>query len=233
MVCDTLELRRDEEYSKVSESIVDKLDRFVKETIKHISNNVNNDASGQECLVQRLLAYEQHQDHGNVEDKNYLTRDEIVGNSHSALLAGVQTISTTLAGALLHLAERPDLQYKMKEVSLSGKDVVNETLRILPPVADLLPKTTECDLKIVQENNAQVVPVEGGGARSCPIRKGNVVVVDLLAFAHMQPQEDVAGGSANAANDINDFSTLKFNPKKKHKTEAKPWGMRKRKCQLE
>ena len=69
------------------------------------------------------------------------------------------------------------------------------------------------------------MPVEGGGARSCPIRKGNVVVVDLLAFAHMQPQEDVAGGSANAANDINDFGTLKFDPKKKHKTEAKPWGM--------
>ena len=158
----TLQPRRDEEHSKESALVVEKLDRAVRETIERIVRDAKDDVDRRySCLAERLLLYNKQMQSENNNGDYYLTFDEVVGNVHSAMLAGVQTISTTLAGALLHLAERPQLQTELKEGSLLGKDVANETLRILPPVAGLPRKPMDCDLEIP----ANVSNAEGKGER--------------------------------------------------------------------
>lgn len=215
MIYDTLEPRRDEERSKESAIVVKKLDGAVRGVFDHISTD-SNDADADErnsCLAKRLLLqYNNKQTRGS--ETNYLTFDEVVGNAHSALLAGIQTISTTLAGALLHLAETPRLQKELKEEgSLSGKDVVHEMLRILPPVAGLPRKPVNWNLEIPTTSMSN-----SGGNESCTIKKGDLIIIDLLAFAHAQVSPN--GGS-----------TLEFDPRKEeHTTQAAPWGMGKRRC---
>jgi len=223
MVDDTLEPRRDEKYSKETMMKVERLDVVVREIIDEISNDLDGD-SGQDgdCLARRLLSHEKI-----AKTDKYLTRDEVVGNSHSALLAGVQTICTTIAGALLHLAENPQMQHDLKEGNISGKDIVKETLRILPPVAGLPRIPTECDVEL-EDPTIRSNTKSSASVRKCPIPKDQLMVVDLLAFAHAQPfendHETTIGSMSNA------LPTLKFDPTQKIKSQAQPWGIGKRKC---
>ena len=57
------------------------------------------------CLAFNLLKQEEH--NNTVKTKETLSRDEVISNCHSALLAGTQTIATTLAGCLLHFSKLP------------------------------------------------------------------------------------------------------------------------------
>ena len=235
MVLDTLELRRDEEYCNMSASIVDQLDAAVRDEIEDIiSRTMNDDVEvDASCLVERLLQY------SNSDDEYYLTKDEIVGNVHSALLAGIQTISTTLAGSILHLAERPELQNELRtngildenSSSVSGKDVVNETLRILPPVAGLprIPK------------NRGVEVYSSALSSSCPVRikKDQLVIIDLLAFSHAQKEVSMStdkndsDGKHYQSMSLVCSDTLQFNPMKTRKRQgetAAPWGIGRRSC---
>ena len=225
LVLDTLELRRDEEYSNMSASIVDRLDEAVRNEIEDIISSTTgrmDNVKDTPCLVERLLQY------SNSDEEYYLTKDEIVGNAHSALLAGIQTISTTLAGAMLHLAERPQLQTELRKNDkvgtspqlISGKDVVNETLRILPPVAGLPRLSTACGVEISSSSS------------SCLIQKDQLVIIDLVAFAHAQ--KEVAVSTDNKDSDEKyrptSFVTLQFNPMNQRRGEAAPFGIGRRTC---
>eukprot|EP00557_Chaetoceros_sp_GSL56_P009729 CAMPEP_0176478860 /NCGR_PEP_ID=MMETSP0200_2-20121128/1415_1 /TAXON_ID=947934 /ORGANISM="Chaetoceros sp., Strain GSL56" /LENGTH=518 /DNA_ID=CAMNT_0017874833 /DNA_START=103 /DNA_END=1659 /DNA_ORIENTATION=+ len=239
MIGDNLKLRRDEEFSIDSKLCVEKLDGLVRGILEKLSmNNLHlvgdgdHDRGGEKdsdedededshydcnginkysCLAERLLAYEKKQN-------NYLTRDEIVSNVHSALLAGVQTISTTITGSFAHLADNPSYQKDLRSGLISGRDVVIETLRILPPVAGLPRYSESAAFEICGEDNK----------KQCRIEKGHRVVIDLLAFAHAHDtcDEDSKGEEGYCA-----FSSLQFKPfKRNRKLLEQPWGIGKRKC---
>ena len=67
-------------------------------------------------------------------------------------------------------------------------------------------------------------------AKSCTIKKGDLIVIDLLAFAHAHVSTNDEGELAGNADRTTVISTLQFDPKKKHETEAAPWGIGKRRC---
>jgi cytochrome P450 len=196
----------------------------------HSSNcDHNNDCS--QSLISNLIAFE-HNGKQQSDDNFFLSRDEVISNVHSSLLAGTQTIATTLVGALAHLATRDDLLEEIikdnntncvdansdnEDSTISVKDVVMETLRILPPVAGLPRIPTSSDLLDSQcsSNN-----------KLC-IHKGDQIIIDLLSCAHLQDETtDTLDHS-----DISYKKSLQFNPKctTKKRTHA-PWGMGSRKC---
>ena len=209
MILDTLELVRN--HDDKARNKTTRLDTLVRKAIKEIARN-NDSGNAQNCLVQRLLEYEKNG------EEYYLTRDEVVSNAHSALLAGTQTICTTIAGALAHLAQMPNIQRDLKTGLLSGRDIVMETLRILPPVAGL-PRYPKNSGLILSSNKK-----EGSASNSqCPIKKGQMMIVDLLAFAHAQPTKD-------SNENVSDFASLKFELRKGRKSKEQPWGIGRRKC---
>jgi len=269
MISDSLEPRRDEEFSNATMDIVGRLDDLVRNIIQDIakehesSGDENEEGNGDDgaekrindedgCLVRRLLQHEYHPVLGAVHNESdeqrrypqyYLTRDEVVGNAHSAMLAGTQTICTTIAGAFSHLAEHENIQSNLRLSSdncnsLKIKDVVMETLRILPPVAGLPRVAKNCDLNMTKLDTTPCGTSEfaytykDSRHSGCPIaRKNQVMVVDLLAFAHAQPDmRDLDTTSTNSA--CNDLPTsLKFDPiNKLTKSQAQPWGVGRRKC---
>lgn len=176
---------------------------FTKQLNQLIEGIVKFETPGSETFVQSLLQVEPS-----------LRRPEIVSNAHSALLAGTQTISTTIAGTLMHLAERPDLQ---SSSSFPGRAAVLETLRVLPPVSSLPRVPTESKLKL------------GGDDRhhASTVQRGDMFLIDLLAMAHAED-----GDSSQC--------TWKWTPKGTKpksssstdttRNSAAPWGMGKRKC---
>jgi len=214
MILDSLEPVRNDD--KVVEAInrTMRLDGLVRGAIEAIA--LENDSKvGKNCLAKRLLEFETD------ENQYYLTRDEVVSNAHSALLAGTQTICTTIAGALAHLAQAPDLQRDLKTGSLSGRDIVMETLRILPPVAGLPRYPNESILELPTGKKEDAI----FNSRR-PIEKGQMLIVDLLAFAHSQPTTDKNGNVFAKS----EFASLKFEPRKGKQSEDQPWGLGKRKC---
>jgi cytochrome P450 len=166
-----------------------------------IEEIVSVERPGSETFVQSLLQTEPS-----------LIRPEIVSNAHSALLAGTQTISTTIAGALMHLAERPDLQ---SSSSFSGRAAVLETLRILPPVSSLPRVPTESELKL-----------GGDGGHASTVRRGDMLLVDLLAMAHA----DDGDSSQCTWKWTLKGTEPKSSSSKNTRNSAAPWGMGKRKC---
>lgn len=219
MVLDTLELVRNHDDKRIDSIQRTKiLDALVREAINDIATDDSSDDANH-CLGQRLLDFEK-----DGREQYYLTRDEVVSNAHSALLAGTQTISTTIAGALAHLAQMPDLQRNMHAGSLSGRAVVMETLRILPPVAGLPRVPKDSGLVLSCQKN-------GGSASNlqCPVQKEQIMVVDLLAFAHAQPIID-SNDNDSGNGSVSDIASLKFDPRKGKKGEEQPWGIGKRKC---
>jgi hypothetical protein len=157
---------------------------------------------------------------------------------------------TTIVGALAFLAERPRLQKNLKEGILSGKDVVHETLRILPPVSGLprIPTACDLDLTLIDDATDADTTTDNVKSRRCPISpsipKDQTMVIDLLAFAHAQPhnieeEENPKCPSTNSEtivklhnrkNHHTALPTLKFDPMNRIKSQAQPWGIGKRKC---
>ena len=214
MILDSLEPVRNDDKVVEARNKAMFLDGLVRGAIEAIA--LENDFNiGRNCLAKRLLEFERD------EKEYYLTRDEVVSNAHSALLAGTQTICTTIAGALAHLAQAPDLQRDLKTGSFSGRDIVMETLRILPPVAGLPRYPNESTLEVPTGEKEDVI-----FNSRCPIEKGQMLIVDLLAFAHSQPTTD-ENGSVFAKSQ---FASLKFEPRKGKHSEDQPWGIGKRKC---
>jgi len=213
MVLDSLEPVRNDDKVVEARNRAMRLDGLVRGAIEAIA--LENDSKvGKNCLAKRLLEFETD------EKEYYLTRDEVVSNAHSALLAGTQTICTTIAGALAHLAQASDLQRDLKTGSLSGRDIVIETLRILPPVAGLPRYPNESILGLATGKKEDTI-----FNSHCPIEKGQMLIVDLLAFAHSQPHSQPIdkNGSVGAKSE---FASLKF----EKQSEDQPWGIGKRKC---
>jgi cytochrome P450 len=132
-----------------------------------------------------------------------LTREEVIGNCHSALLAGTQTISTTLLGALAHMAEHPELQQESTSSSKNDtRAIVTETLRILPPVGALPRRAVDRALEIHSSSYDASVP------------QGEIFLIDLVSLAH-------AG---------NGESSWTFCPGGKSSGTAAPWGLGDRQC---
>jgi cytochrome P450 len=135
------------------------------------------------CLAVSLLEMEESTSQET--HRETLTRPEVISNCFSALLAGIQTIATTLTGSLAHLAElnedygMPDYEgddeKKRKRIA---KLVCNETLRILPPVASL----PRCP-KVGGKKHESVAP------KTVNVRANEIMLMDLLAFAHAQDHQ--------------------------------------------
>ncbi len=218
MVTETLQPKRNEEQNLETMKSVEKIDLSVRSAIEAVSKEIDMGRNEGDCLVSRLLFYERNEQPGK-----YLTRDEVVGNSHSALLAGIQTICTTIAGAISHLAENPQMQTNLKVGYISGKDIVKETLRILPPVAGLPRIPIDCDL-VFEHSSMRSNSENTVNSSKCFVAKDQLLVVDLLAFAHSQPSGMIENQSYVT------LDSLKFDPSLKCKSQAQPWGIGKRKC---
>lgn len=196
MFLDNLEPRRDEESSLETKQIVTHIDTLIRCFVDNVASTP--DQLEDDCLLQRLLRFEIE---NPSDDDNYLTRDEIVSNVFSALLAGSQTICTTITGVFCFLASRNDLQLDLRMGKLTPKDVVQETLRIFPPVAGLPRFAADCELKMTKND----ITTE--------FEKSQVFIIDLLAFAHSGCNE-----------------SLEFRPEETKDSQAQPWGIGKRKC---
>ena len=120
----------------------------------------------EDCLAYKLR---------ELEKDGILMHEEVIANCSSIFLAGTQTISTTLVGALAHTAECPQLQ---EESDMNAKAIVTETLRILPPVGSL----PRCPMDKAFE-------IRTLGQESVCIQQGQVFLVDLLALAHVGNDE--------------------------------------------
>jgi Cytochrome P450 len=138
--------------------------------------------------------------------EQYLTFDEIVCNCHSALLAGIQSIATILTGALAHLAEHYEYQEQCrieaftKTSKMFAKSIVNETIRILPPVATL-PRTFKCP------SHQQECPRKKSGISigTALLSTDNIIQIDILAMAH-------SNTSSKSSSIDPEFSSWKFCP---------------------
>jgi cytochrome P450 len=162
------------------------------ENLDHAVRNCVNCVTADDCLAVRLR---------HLEVDGVLVRDEVVGNCHSALLAGTQSICTTLTGALAHMAEHPQQQQE-EESKRNSRAIVTEALRILPPVGSL----PRCP---VRGNNSEI-----NSALRMSVEEGDMVNVDLLALAHAS---------------CNNESTWKFCPGRSQGSAA-PWGLGDRHC---
>ena len=196
MFLDNLEPRRDEESSLETKQIFTHIDTLIRCFIDNVASTP--DQLEDDCLLQRLLRFEIE---NPSDDDNYLTRDEIVSNVFSALLAGSQTICTTITGVFCFLASRNDLQLDLRMGKLTPKDVVQETLRIFPPVAGLPRFAADCEFELAKDD----IRTE--------FEKSLVFIIDLLAFAHSECNE-----------------SLEFRPEETKDSQAQPWGIGKRKC---
>jgi hypothetical protein len=138
----------------------------------------------------------------------YLTFDEVVCNCHSALLAGIQSIATILTGALAHLAEHHEYQEQCrteaftKTTTFFAKSIVNETIRILPPVATL-PRQFVCPSHQLKYPGQQSLVSIGTTQLSTAKRTH----IDILAIAH-----STANNIKESTSLKSEFSTWKFRP---------------------
>ncbi|KAG2486458.1 hypothetical protein HYH03_014905 [Edaphochlamys debaryana] len=134
-------------------------------------------------------------------------------NAASCLLAGFETSCLLLACALLHLAQRPDLQQALAEglegaeqgagPAAAGKDpaaryppllmrVLQETLRVNPPVMG--------QPRVVVAPGGLTLPPASPGAAPLHLRRGAAFAVDLLSAAHgWSPGGEAPGGRAAEA----------------------------------
>ena len=139
------------------------------------------------CLATNLL-----EKHG--EGTSFLSLEEVIGNCHSALLAGTQTISTTLAGCMLHLAEwHPDDNKKninnscpISTTKTAFREMVQETLRILPPVASLPRCPVYGDLPVPTTTTRTV----NAPRVTSRVPQGGLLIVDVLSMAHAASSGD-------------------------------------------
>jgi cytochrome P450 len=64
-----------------------------------------------------------------------LTREQIIANAAVLLFGGIETTEGMIAGALLHLLERPELLEQVRERPGRLADAVEESLRLEPAAA--------------------------------------------------------------------------------------------------
>ncbi|XP_062562172.1 probable cytochrome P450 6g2 isoform X2 [Armigeres subalbatus] len=149
--------------------------------------------------------------------KSELTEEMIAGHSLSFFTEGFETSSITMAFAILHLAENPDVQEKLyQEVqrNLTENDglltfdllqkidyldwILQESLRITPPAAALQ--------KLCTQNYALKYEVAGKQVGTF-IRPGTTVLIPIAAI-HMDPQYYP---------EPNEFRPERFSPQEKAK----------------
>lgn len=138
-----------------------------------------------------------------------LSTDEAVGNAHSCLLAGFDTLSALVLCALLQLATHTDVQSEVRAELATGESqqkllagILQETLRVHPPVSGL-PRVVAAEAGL-DINGLVAGPISkipdsvatGGPVRACmaePGPKGQAraflpqgchFMVDLVGLAH-------------------------------------------------
>lgn len=111
------------------------------------------------------------------DDGTQLTDEEMAGTLHLMLGAGSETLMNALSHAVLALLTRPEQRELVMTGQVSWEDVIEETLRVQAPVAQL-------PLRYAAED------VEIGGV---VIRKGDPV---LMGFAAAGRDPEVHGASA-------------------------------------
>jgi len=208
--------------------ILDTLVRDLIETLTVKMATTDTDTSDYSCLAINLLKHEHIDDVGG---KSCLSRNEVVGNCHSALLAGTQTIATTLVSSLLHLAEYPLDQHGTTRAFFRA--VVTEALRILPPVASLPRCPVHGNLDISSIHNTSE-SIDSAASTTAGIPEGEVLVLDVLSMAHASPQECCTSADETTTDEINTWKfcpTVTGDPKQpKPPSSSYPWGFGDRIC---
>jgi cytochrome P450 len=106
-----------------------------------------------------------------------LTDEEMVGTLHLMLGAGSETLMNALSHAVIALLSRPEQRAMLESGELSWDDIIEETLRVQAPVAQLPLRFATDDVQI----------------GDVTIRKGDPV---LMGFAAVGRDPDVHGGDA-------------------------------------
>ena len=230
-------IRRGEGDPKLATNLKSAVAKALMDISSNMESSSFSNTEDQECLAFYFLQCEAGIDDDDSSSK--LTRDEVISNCHSALLAGTQTMCTTLAMAMLHLADTNNMKNQQQSSSSfsddetrnkvqqlpSSKSILLETLRILPPVASL-PRCPvgEGGLKVdiirhhhTDDDDDDIL------SRTNLVREHSIVVMDTLAMAHAQHDSDF---------DPSCGSSWKFDPSQRSSSmgNAAPWGMGARKC---
>ena len=163
--------RKEQKDEAVVNSLGDELQRCIHALYEH--HRSKGTASGAAtALLPRLM------------QRPDLSKEEVIGNVNSCLLAGVETTSLLIGCSLLRLACRPALRRAARAeicVPTSGDTtrqsklvgaILKETLRVHPPVMGL-PRVISCP---------EGLPLGPNGGRHLPV--GTVFSVCLLAAAH-------------------------------------------------
>ncbi|MBA0125308.1 cytochrome P450 [Haloechinothrix sp. YIM 98757] len=111
------------------------------------------------------------------DDGTRLTDEEMVGTLHLMLGAGSETLMNALSHAVLALLSQPEQRELLEAGQISWDDVIEETLRVQAPVAQLPLRFATDDIEV-------------GGV---VINKGDPV---LMGFAAVGRDPDVHGASA-------------------------------------
>ena len=127
--------RKEQKDEAVVQSLGSELQRGILALLEHHSKHESSTSSAATALLARLMS------------RPELSKEEVIGNANSCLLAGVETTSLLIGCSLLRLACRPALRIaaraEIRASSSSGDAtqrsklvgaIMRETLRVHPPV---------------------------------------------------------------------------------------------------
>ncbi|KAH9840926.1 cytochrome P450 [Rhodofomes roseus] len=180
-------------------AVVDTLDRKSREildTSRRLLKQgdgalANREGRGRDLMTCLLKANEQ------AEDEDKLTDEEILGQVASFVLAGADSSAIALALIIQHLAERPDIQEKLRSeivAAREGRDgdlsyeelvklpyvdaVVKETLRLNPPPSQV---SRQLCKDVVAPISSPITGKDGRLRKEVVIPKGTIVFIGILA----------------------------------------------------
>ncbi|TFY51187.1 hypothetical protein EVJ58_g10697, partial [Rhodofomes roseus] len=127
------------------------------------------------------------------EDEDKLTDEEILGQVASFVLAGADSSAIALALIIQHLAERPDIQEKLRSEIVAARegrdgDLSYEELVKLPYVDAVVKETLRLLCKdVVAPISSPVTGKDGRLRKEVVIPKGTIVFIGILASNINQP----------------------------------------------
>ncbi|EIW76504.1 cytochrome P450 [Coniophora puteana RWD-64-598 SS2] len=131
----------------------------------------------------------------NSDSSLYMSQEEVMAQMKLLIIAGYETTSISMTWALIELAQRPDIQTKLRdELSAFGSDptydqftsgllyldaVVNEILRLHPPLSELSRQAAEADIIPL---STPTRTASGGLTSFVGVHKGTRMLIPIRAI---------------------------------------------------